>query len=108
MNKEEILNKSRKENEGKDDERELQILANGSRIGMAVGGILSIIVVVFSRIVEEPLLGLSAWAVYFSMMGSHRLYHFIRTKESVRLIQALIGIVFGIACFVGMVVLALQ
>lgn len=107
MNKDEILSKSRKENKD-GDEREIQIWANSSKIGMAVGGIFSAITVMFSRVINEPLLGLSAWAVYFSMFGSRRLYQFIKTKEKVRLLQAMIGIVFALACFVGMIILGLQ
>lgn len=107
MNKDEILAKSRKENKD-GDEREMQILANASKIGMAVGGVLSAIIVIFSRIVDEPMLGLSAWVVFFSMFGSRRLYQFIQAKEKVRLLQAVIGIAFGFACFVGMIVLGLQ
>lgn len=107
MNKDEILAKSRKENKD-GDERELQILANSSKIGMVVGGILAAIIVLFSRVVDEPLLGLSAWAVYFAMFGSRVLYQFIQTREKTRLFQAIIDIMFGLACFVTMIVLGLQ
>ncbi len=107
MNKDEILAKSRKENKD-GDEREIQILANASKIGMAIGGVISAIIIFFSRIVDEPLLGLSAWVVYFSMFGSRRLYQFIQTKEKARLLQAVVGIAYGLTCFVGMIVLGLQ
>ena len=108
MNKKEILEKSRKDNEGKLDERELQIYANSSKIGMAIGGILSIIIVIYSRIFEIPLLGLSAWAVYFSMYGTSHLYKFIFTKDKVELFQSIIGILFGSACFIGMIILGIK
>ena len=108
MNKEEILAKSRKESEGKADEREIQILANASKVGMAVGGIISVIIVLFSRIIDMPLLGLSAWTVYFLMFGSRRLYQFIMNKERARLVQAVIGIIFGFACFAGMIIIGSQ
>ena len=108
MNKEDILAISRKEREGKYDERELQIFSNASKIGMAVGGALSVIIVLFSRIVDIPILGLAAWAVYFSMYGSRHLYHFIHTKEKINLVQSMIGIPFGLACFVGMILLGVQ
>ncbi len=107
MNRDEVLAKSRNENKN-GDEREIQILANSSKIGMAVGGILAAVIVVFSEIVNEPLLGLSAWAVYFSMFGSRRLYQFVQTKEKIRLLQAAIGIAFGLACFIGMIVLGIK
>lgn len=108
MNKEEILAKSRSEYDGKSDERELQIFANASKTGMAVGGVLAIIIVMFSRIADIPILGLSAWSVYFAMYGSRHLFHFLKTKERMNLIQAIIGIAFGIVCFIGMIVLGLQ
>ena len=108
MNKEEILEKNRKENAGKADEREVQILANASKIGMAIGCILAAIIVLFSRIIDEPLLGLGAWVVNFAMFGGSHIYRFIKTKERVRLIQAIVAITFGLACFIGMIVLGLQ
>lgn len=108
MNREEILARNRMENEGKSDERELQIYADASQLGMAVGGILAAIIVIFSRIVGIPVLGFGAWALYFSMFGSRRLYQYMKTKERVNLAQAVIGIVFGFGCFVGMIVLGLQ
>lgn len=108
MNREEILAMNRKENEGRGDERELQIFADASKLGMAVGGILSVLIVLFSRIVDMPILGLSAWAVYFAMFGSRRAYQYFKTKERARLVQALIGIIAGTACIVGMVIMGLQ
>ena len=108
MNKEEILARNRKESEGKADEREIQILANASKVGMAVGGILSVIIVLFSRIIDMPLLGLSAWTVYFLMFGSRRLYQFIMDSERSRLVQAAIGIVFGLVCFAGKIIMGLR
>ena len=75
---------------------------------MAIGCIISAIIVLFSRIIDEPILGCAAWAVNFIMFGSACLYRFIKTKEKVRLIQAIIGIVFGLVCFVGMIVLGLK
>lgn len=107
MNKEEILKKSRLENKEM-DERELQILADASKIGMAAGGILSVIIIIFSRIADIPLIGLSAWSIYFSMYGSRHLYAFIKTKEKIRLVQTIIGITFGLACFIGLIVFGLQ
>lgn len=108
MNREEILARNRKENEGKSDERELQIFADASKVGMAVGGILAAIIVLYSRIIDVPILGLGAWAVYFAMFGSRRFYQYLKTKERARLAQAVIGIVFGLGCFVGMIVLGLK
>lgn len=108
MNKKEILEKSRKENEGQLDERELQINANASKFGMAVGGCISIIMVILSRIFDLPLLGLSAWSVYFSMYGTRHLYNFIYTKDKIELFQAIVGIIFGACCFCGMIAFSIK
>jgi hypothetical protein len=108
MNREEILARNRKENEGREDERELQVFADASKLGMAVGGILSVLIVLFSRIVKLPVLGFAAWAVYFAMFGSRRAYQYAKTKEKARLAQAIVGIVAGTACIVGMVIMGLQ
>jgi nitrate reductase gamma subunit len=75
---------------------------------MSVGGCISIIMVILSRIFDMPLLGLSAWTVYFSMYGTRHLYNFIYTKDKIELFQATIGIIFGIACFCGMIVLIIK
>ncbi len=108
MNKEDILKKSRDENEGKSDEREIQISSSAARIGMTVGGILSLIIVVFSKIVDVPLVGLSALTIYFCMFGSRHLYYFKYTKDKLMLIMGLIGSIGGLAYFIGMIVLGLQ
>ena len=48
MNKEEILSRNRKETAGRPDERELKIYADASQVGMAVGGLLCGLIVLFS------------------------------------------------------------
>ena len=108
MDREQILARNRKENEGREDERELQIFADASKFGMAVGGILAVLIVLFSRIKKIPELGFGAWALYFAMFGSRRAYQYGKTKERKRLIQAVLGIVVGIACLVGMVYLGVK
>ncbi len=108
MDKEDILARTRKENKGKYDERELQIFADASKVGMVVGGILATIIVIFSKIINVPILGLGAWAVYFAMFGSRRFYQYLKLKERAKLLQAVIGIVFGLGCLVGMIVLGLK
>ena len=103
MNKEEILAKSREENKGKVDERESQILSNASKTGMAVGGVLSFVFLIFSRIIDNPLLGFAAWCMYFSMYGSAHLYRFIKTKEKLQLVQATLSLLFALTVFIAMI-----
>ena len=108
MDREQILARNRKENEGREDERELKIFADASKFGMAVGGILAVLIVLFSRITKIPELGFGAWALYFAMFGSRRAYQYGKTKERKRLIQAIVGLVAGAACIAGMVYLGVR
>ena len=108
MDREQILARNRKENEGREDERELKIFADASKFGMAVGGVVAVLIVLFSRITKIPELGFGAWALYFAMFGSRRAYQYAKTKEKARLAQAIVGIVAGTACIVGMVIMGLQ
>ena len=64
---------------------------------MAVGGILAAIIVLFSRIIDVPILGLGAWAVYFAMFGSRRLYQYMKTKEGAGLSQAQLAEMVGVS-----------
>ncbi len=107
MDKHEILAKSRIENKD-GDEREMQILANASKVGMSVGAIVSVVFVILAKVINEPILGLSALSVYFLMFGSRRLYQFIKTKEKARLSHAVFCIVFGVAYFIGILYLGLK
>ena len=108
MKKEDILAMSRKENEGKSDERELQLIADASKVGMAAGGALSVIIVLISELIEEPLLGLSAWAVYFSMLAARHIYRFVKAREMRSLIMSVIGVACTLLFFVSMIVLGVQ
>lgn len=105
MNKEEVLSRSRKENKD-GDEREMQIMANASKVGMAVGGILSVILAIVSSFSDEAnLIGITAWAIYFSMIGSNDIYQYIKTKKRKNLIGGIITIIACIASLVSLIIL---
>lgn len=104
MNKEEILKKSRKENEGKPDECELQVIANGSRYGIVVGGILSLIITLFAHHTNQPLLSCSAFMIFFSMYGTSTAYDYAKTKKKLSLVRAISGIL----CFVLYLISAIK
>lgn len=105
MNKEEVLSKSRKENK-KGDERDIQIITNASKVGMTIGGILAVILATISSIIDEsPSMGFTAWAIYFSMIGSSDIYQYIKTKNKGSLIGGIITIIACITCLVGLIVL---
>lgn len=108
MKKEDILAKSREENEGKTDERELKILSDASKVGMCIGLIVSYIMVMISKIFDVPVLGLSAWSVCFSMGAGREIYQFIKMKNKGDLVKAIIETAVALACFVGMMVILVQ
>ena len=66
------------------------------------------VIVILSKIFNMPLLGMAAWAVYFSMYGTRHLYNYIFTRDKVEIFQSIVGILFGSACFLGMTVLLIK
>lgn len=105
MKKEEILKMSQKENEGKLDERELEAFGKASRVGMAVGGVICVILVIVSRfILDIPELALAALMVYFSMKGSSdiTLYKYLKTKS--KLVCGILCIAFAVAFAVALAI----
>ena len=80
MDKEEILERSRRENE-KLDERERDALAASGKMAFLVGGIICVLIIVLEwnfrrRIATE------IWAVYASMYGTNELIQF-STQENI-------------------------
>ena len=105
MNQEEILELSRKENEGKQDEREILAYGEAGRNGMAVGGIICAILVFLSEIfLNIPEIGLAAWLVYFAMFGTNRITLYAKLKERKHLLPGIITLVtsvlFAVALFI--------
>ena len=94
MNKEEILELSRKENEGKQDEREILAYGEAGRNGMAVGGIICAILVFLSEFLFKiPEIGLASWLVYFAMFGTNRITLYVKLKERKHLFAGIITLV---------------
>ena len=98
MKKEEILQKSREENKGKLDERELAVFGRASRVGMLAGALLCVALVLIGELIlEEPIISLTAWLVYFTMQGSSNLVLYKHLKNSSKLIYGIVEIIFAIA-----------
>lgn len=96
MNKEEILEKSRRENKGR-DECERDALAQGGKIAAAVGGVVCAAVILLEAIFSD-FASYSTWAVYLSMTGSVLLVKFAKMRKKHELIfgalQILLALVF--------------
>lgn len=109
MNKEEILELSRKENEGKYDEREILAYGNAGRNGMAVGGILCAILVFLSEMLfNAPEIGLASWMVYFAMFGTNRVTLYVNLKERKHLLAGIITLTASVLFAVALCIYTLR
>ncbi len=98
MNKEDVLNISRKENKGRYDEREMLAFYRASRVGMLVGGALCVILILVSEfILKMPQIALVGWMVYFAMQGSADIVLYVRLKTGWKLTCGIAEIVFAAA-----------
>ena len=79
MNKDEILEKSRKENEAQ-DERERLTLAQAGRIATAVGGCVCAVIILLDAVLSDAP-SFAAWAVYLSMTGTTLLVKFLKLRK---------------------------
>ena len=101
MNKEEILARSRKENE-KRDEREQQTFYKAGQIACGVGGILCGLIIILEAIFAEEM-NPSIWAVYLSMTGTMLLTKYVYLKKKHELLFGLLQLILA-ALFLGMYV----
>ncbi len=106
MNREEILIKSRNENEVY-DERERNVHTKSSAIAKAVGVSLGFIIVLIETLFFEhpPVASMSAFSVCFTMDAVESWYRFINLKGKFNLIRSILFSVFAIAFMVSMIVL---
>ena len=104
MTREEILERSRRENTGKHDEREMAVYGLASRWGMLVGGLLCVVLVLASEFLfGVPEVGLTAWMVYFAMQGTSNLVLGRKLGEKWKVIYGILELVFALAFLVALV-----
>lgn len=105
MNKDEILKMSRKENEGRHDEREMIVYGTASRMGMLVGAIICAVLVFASELLFHiPEIGLVGWLVYCAMQGSGNIVLYKNLKNRRNLIWGIIEIALSVALTVALIV----
>ena len=101
MNKEDVLAKSRQENEGKPDELEVAAFVKASRVGMYLGGAICMILVLISRwLLDRADIALAGWIIYMVMQGSSNLVLYKHLKSQEKLISGIICTVFAVAFMV--------
>ena len=101
MTKDEILAKSRKENEGMDEMEQNVIVRSGS-IAKAAGLALCMIIVFLSDTFGgDPTASLGAFAIYWGMYGTDRVYRWWKLRERSDLVLAIGSFAFFIAMAVA-------
>ena len=88
MNKDEILERSRKENKNQ-DEMERDSLAKAGQRACAVGGLVCMVTIILEAIFAEGV-NMGTWAVYLSMTGTMLLVKYVRLKKKHELIFGLL------------------
>lgn len=82
MDKDKILQMSRKENEGQPDEWERSIEEQADQIGKIVGLAICLLLVFLAEyVLHNRDIGRAAWIVFFAMTGSSDLYKYLKTKK---------------------------
>ena len=98
MNREEILEKSRKANIRK-DEMESYAIAKAGQMAFSIGGIVCMVVLLVENFISGHV-NTSLWTVYLSMRGTSDLveYQYLKDKKTLRF--AVINYVLAIVFFV--------
>lgn len=102
MNREEILERSRKENKNQ-DEMEKDALAKAGQRACAIGGLVCMVIILLETIFAESV-NVSTWAVYLSMTGTMLLVKYLRLKKKHELIFAVIQLILAAVFFVMYVI----
>ena len=104
MNRDEILKRSRQENAGKHDEREMAAYGSASRVGMLVGAFVCIALILASEFLFHiPEIALVGWLVYFAMQGASNVALFTKLKTRKQLILGIVELLLAAAFAVTIV-----
>lgn len=101
MDKEEILNASRKENKNK-DLAELEVMYKAGSHAGRVGALVCCIISVLSSALAHILL-YSPWVIYFSIVTTQWLVRFIKVRRKSDLILAMLFLCLAVLAFAGLV-----
>ena len=88
MNKEKILESSRRENKNR-DLAEMEVTAQAGNIAGRVGAAVCVVLTLIFRIFTKTYF-LSPWVVYFSILTTHTLVKYARLKRKTDLILAIL------------------
>lgn len=103
MNREEILQASRKENKSK-DLAELEVSYRAGNIAWRVGAMVCCLISVISFWITDTML-YSPWIIYFSILGTNSLVKYLKIKRKSDLV---LTILFLSMCILGLVFFILR
>lgn len=91
MKKEDILAKSRQENQGRPDERELVAKGKAARVSMLVGAVICFVLYIVCGIVlNRKDVSYAAWMIYSAMLGSNDLALYKHLKDAQHLVTGIL------------------
>ncbi len=102
MNKDEILESSRKENKSK-DLAELDVVKHANSYAAAVGAIACCLVLVLASVIARTML-YSPWFIYFSMIGTNWLIRSVRLKKKSDWVLTELFIVLAVLSLIGLII----
>ena len=92
MDKEQILQMSRKENEGKQDEREQHLEDRSFAYARMVGMLVCVALVLVSEfVIINPDVSHAAWLVFFAMEATSDLYLYRQNHKTSKLVWAILS-----------------
>lgn len=108
MKKEDVLKMSRKENEGKHDEREMAAYSAACKVGFLVGGILcAVLIFVAEVILQVREIGMVAWMIYAAMYGSNSIILYTQLRKRTHLVCGIVALIVAVAFTVLLCVVTL-
>ncbi len=103
MNKDEILETSRKENKNK-DLVELDVISHAGNIAGRVGACVCCLISLIAHMITNTFL-YSPWVIYFSILGTHSLVKYIKLKKGSDL---LLSAMYFLICILGFIFFVLR
>ncbi len=99
MDREDILEASRKENRNK-DLAEMEVVSQAGSIAARVGAAVCCVISILSSTIARTML-YSPWAIYFSMMAAQWLVRFLKLKRKSDLVISLAFLSLTVLAFMG-------
>jgi hypothetical protein len=109
MDKDQILQMSRNENEGQPDEWEQSIEKQAAQVGKAAGLVTCILLVFLAEyVLHNRNVGRAAWIVFFAMEGTSYLCKYLKTKKRSHLFGAVLELFCAVANVGILIILAVM